>query len=154
MLKLKNIWDKYQKIQTIGYGVISNVYKGKYKNEYYAIKEIKKMKSDGKNFLKEMESMKKMECDNMVKIIESIETKESFYIVSELCYSNLAEHLKKRKKGLSIEEIKELLIDLNKGLKVMYENKIIHGDIKPSNILLSFNNNNVHKVCFKISDFG
>ena len=36
----------------------------------------------------------------------------------------------------------------------MYENKIIHGDIKPSNILLSFNNNNVNKVCFKISDFG
>ena len=36
----------------------------------------------------------------------------------------------------------------------MYENKIIHGDIKPSNILLSFNNNSAHKVCFKISDFG
>ena len=36
----------------------------------------------------------------------------------------------------------------------MYENKIIHGDIKPSNILLSFNKNNVNKVCFKISDFG
>ena len=32
--------------------------------------------------------------------------------------------------------------------------KIIHGDIKPSNILLSFNNNNVNKICFKISDFG
>ena len=53
-----------------------------------------------------------------------------------------------------MEEIKELLIDLNKGLKVMYENKIIHGNIKPSNILLSFNNNNVNKLCLKISDFG
>ena len=45
-------------------------------------------------------------------------------------------------------------MDLNKGLKVMYDKKVIHGDIKPSNILLSFNNNNVNKVCFKISDFG
>ena len=40
-----------------------------------------------------------------------------------------------KKKAFSVEELKELLIDLNKGLKVMYENKIIHGDIKPSNIL-------------------
>ena len=36
----------------------------------------------------------------------------------------------------------------------MYGNKIIHGDIKPSNILLSFNKDNVNKVCVKISDFG
>ena len=36
----------------------------------------------------------------------------------------------------------------------MYENKIIHGDIKPSNILLSLNKNNVNKICFKISDFS
>ena len=111
-------------------------------------------RSGGKTFLREIEVMKKMECDNSVKLIESIETQESFYIVSELCYLNLEQYLKKRKKAFSIEEIKELLIDLNKGLKVMYENKIIHGDIKPSNILLTFNNNSAHKVCFKISDFG
>ena len=136
MSKLKNIWEKYKKIETIGSGAFGNVYKGKYNNQYFAIKEIKKMKSGGKNFLREMESMKKLECDNWVKLIESVETQESFYIVSELCCSNVEEYLKKRKKSLSIKEIKELLLDLNKGLKVMYEKKVIHGDIKPSNILL------------------
>ena len=30
MSKLKNIWDKYQKIETIGYGAFGNMYKGKY----------------------------------------------------------------------------------------------------------------------------
>ena len=105
--------------------------------------------------MRQTEVKKKMECENSVKLIESIETEESFYIVSELCYLNLGEFLNIRKKGLSIEEIKELLIDLNKGLKeIMYEKKIIHGNIKPSNILLSFNKNNVNKICFKISDFG
>ena len=153
MSKKLSVWEKYQKIGILRTGDFGNVYKAKYNNEYFAIKEIKKILSY-ENFLKETEVMKKMECDNSLKLIESFVTKDSFYIVSELCFSNLAEYLNTRKKGLLIEEIKELLIDLNKGLKVMYENKIIHGNIKPSNILLSFNNNNVNKVCFKISDFG
>ena len=58
----------------------------------------------------------------------------------------LAEYLNMRKKAFPVEELKELLIDLNKGLKVIYEKKIIYGDIKPSNILLSLNKNNFKKV--------
>ena len=123
MSNLNNIWDKYRKIEIIGTGSFGTVYKGKYNNEYFAIKEIKKINLDENQFLKEMEIMKKMECDNIVKLIESVETKDSFYIVSELCRLSLAEYLNMRKKALSVEELKELLIDLNKGLKVMYENK-------------------------------
>ena len=142
MSKLKNIWEKYRKIEIIGTGSFGTVYKGKYNNEYFAIKEIKKNKLDENQFFPETEVMKKMECDNSVKIIESIETEESFCIVSELCYLNIEEYLKKRKKGLLIEEIKELLLDLNKGLKEMNNNNIIHRDLKPSNILLSFSSFN------------
>ena len=77
-----------------------------------------------------------------MKLIEIIETKESFYLISELFFLNLEQYFNKRREGLSIEEIKKLLIDLNKGFNEMNENKIIHGDIKPSNILLSLNKNN------------
>ena len=127
------IWEKYQKLGVIGSGAYGDVYKVKYNNEYFAIKEIPNKSYE--QFLREIEVMKKMECDNSVKFIERFETEDSLYIVSELCFLNLGEYCNLRKKVLSIEEIKELLIDLNKGLKVMYENKIIHGDIKPSNIL-------------------
>ena len=89
MSKLNNIWEKYQKIEIIGTGSFGTVYKGKYNNEYFAIKEIKKIKSGGKNFLREMEIMKKMECDNSVKLIESIETQESFYIISECTFNKI-----------------------------------------------------------------
>ncbi len=146
------IWEKYQKLGIIGSGAYGDVYKAKYNNEFFAIKEIPNKSHE--QFIKEIEVMKKMECDNSVKFIESFETEDSLYIVSELCFLNLGEYYNLRKTVLSIEEIKELLIDLNKGLKVMYKNKIIHGDIKPSNILLSSNKNNVNKICFKISDFG
>ena len=155
MSKLKAFWGKYKKIEIIGSGTLGNVYKAKYNDQYFSIKEIKNNKSYKNKFLREIIAvMKKMNCDNSVKLIESVETEESFYIISELCYITLAEYLNMKKKAFSVEELKEFLIDLIKGLKVMYEKKIIHGDIKPSNILLSLNKNNVNKVCFKISDFG
>ena len=154
MLKLNNIWDKYKKIEIIGLGAFGDVYRGKINKEYVAIKEIKKLKTNEKKFVEETEIMKKIESDNSVKLIERVETEDSFYIISELCDLSLEEYLNKRKESLSIEEIKELLIDLNKGLKVMNNYNVIHGDIKPSNILLSLNKNNVNKVCFKISDYG
>ena len=84
MSKLKNIWEKYRKIEIIGTGAFGTVYKGKYNDEYFAIKEIKKMKLDENQILREMKKKKKMECDNSIKLIENIETKESFYIISEL----------------------------------------------------------------------
>ena len=58
---------------------------------------------------------------------------------------------KKRNNCLSIEEIKELLLDFNEGLKKMIDNNIIHRKLKLSNILLSLNKS---RICFKISDFG
>ena len=97
------------------------MYRAKYNHEYFVIKEIKKNKFDKNKFLGETEVMKIMECDNSVKLIEIVDTEESFYIISELCYLNLEQYLNKRKKAFSIEEIKELLLDLNKGLKVMYK---------------------------------
>ena len=79
-----DIWKKYQKLGIIGLGTFGYVYKAKCGDKYFSIKEIKKIKSDEKKFLREIEVMKKMECDNLMKFIESVETKDSFYIVSEL----------------------------------------------------------------------
>ena len=83
----KNIWEKFKKIEILGKGQFGNVYKIKYNNEYFAIKEINKIDK----FLIDTQVMKKMECENLVKVIESVKTEDSFYIISELCFSNLEE---------------------------------------------------------------
>ena len=44
-----------------------------------------------------------------------------------------------RKEHLSIDEIRKILLDLNKSLKIMKEKEIIHGNIKLPNILVSLN---------------
>ena len=69
MSQLSNIWEKYIKIDIIGSGAFGEVYRAKYNNEYFAIKEIKKNKLDKNKFFRETEVMKKMECDNSVKLI-------------------------------------------------------------------------------------
>ncbi len=153
---MKDIWEKYEKIEKIGRGAYADVYRAKNINtgEYVAIKEIKKIKIENKTILNEIEIMKKLKSENSVLLIETIETSDSYFIISEYCYMTLEEYIKKRKNNLSIEEIKEILLDLNKGLKEINDNNIIHRDLKPSNILLSLNKSRIDKTCFKISDYG
>ena len=101
MKKVNDIWDIYEKIEVIGSGSYSDVYKGKNKltQEYVAIQEIKKIKINysEKEILKETEIMKKLESESTISLIETIETKDSYYIITEYCYITLEEYIKKEK---------------------------------------------------------
>ena len=156
MRKVNNIWDEYQKYETIGSGGFAKVYRAKNikTNKYVAIKEIDKTRIKDKNILNEIEIMKKLKSDNSLLLIDEIETKESYYLILELCFMSLEEYLKERKDNLSIDEIREVLLELNKSLKEMKEKNILHRDLKPSNILLTLNKSKINKISFKISDFG
>ena len=151
---MDNIWDEFNKIELIGLGSFSKVYRAKSKlnDKYVAIKEINKSNMNNNDILNEIEIMKKLE--NSVLLIESIESQDSYYLILELCNISLEEYLKNRENPLSIDEIKEVLLDLNKSFKEMKDKNIIHRDLKPSNILLSLNKSKINKISFKISDFG
>ena len=153
---MNNIWDEYEKCEIIGRGAFAKVYRAKNKetNKYVAIKEIDKTRINYKDILNEIEIMKKLKSDNSLLLIDEIETKESYYLILELCYISLDEYIKERKDNLSIDEIREVLLELNKSLKEMKEKNILHRDLKPSNILLTLNKSKINKISFKISDFG
>ena len=98
-----------------------------------------------------MKIIKSLNNKKSVLIMEEIETKDIYYIIMELCISNLEENIKNRNKLLSIEEIKIILIELNKALKKMNELKRIHGNITLSNILLSIDK--INKISIKLADY-
>ena len=154
--KINNIWDAYEKIESISSNSFAKIYRAKNKktNKYVAIKEIEKSKINVDDILKLIVIMKKLNSENSVSLIDTIETKEYYYLILELCYISLEDYIKMRKEPLSIEEIREVLLELNECLKEMKNKNIIHRNLKPSNILLSLNKLKINKICFKISDFG
>ena len=138
MEKINNIWEEYKKIRLINENKFTKVFKAKNKitNQYVVIKEIEKSKINIQDYLIEIENWKKMKSENIVEIIDIFETKGYYYLIMKLCYFSLDDYLKIRKDSLSIEQIKELLLELNKCFKEMKENKIVHKNLKLSNILL------------------
>ena len=133
----EDIWNKYIKCERIGFGNNWDIYKIKKKSNgyYYALKEIDKEKynKSKESLLAEVEIMKKIKNENSVCVKEIMDTKKYFYIKMELCKCNLELYVKRREDQISINEIKELLIQLNNTFKIMLNQKIIHRDLKSNN---------------------
>ena len=142
-----NIWDKYENIKKMS----SSLYKGKNKEKgnYVVIKEIDKIQFNKDYKISEKEFLDLINKEKLISIIEIINSKDYYYIVMELCLTNLEEYMKIRDKGLSIEELRDFLIELNKILKTK---EMIYRDLNLSNILISLNE--INKISIKISDLG
>ena len=151
MSQIEKSCPEYSNFERIGSGTFGNIYKAQNKETkyYVAIKEIDKERYDNSTN-EESEIMNKIKTENSVSVIETIDTKEYYYIVMELCDCNLEEYILKREKKLSIKEIREVLTQLNNTFKIMQKENIIHRDLKPSNILISFNR--LDKCLIKLSD--
>ena len=141
---MNDIWKRYKKISKLDSSIYNTIYKAKNKEKgnYVVIKEINKFK------LKLSEHQLNKLIIDKNSIIETVNTKEYFYIIMEFCLINLEEYMKIRNEGLSIDEIKEILNELNNSLKKVKENKIIYNDLKLSNILISLNK--INKISIKL----
>lgn len=98
-------------------------------------------------FKREAKIMAKLDHPNIIKVLDFGTYNEFFYISFEYFESNnLRSYIKD--KSLSLEQKKNLVIQLFHGLGYAHQNQIIHRDIKPENILVNDNSE------LKIGDFG
>ena len=132
-----DFWKNYKERKLISSENYSRIYQainiktGKYE----AIKEMNKYNVNIEELKKEIERMKNEE--NIVKINEIKEDNNLFYMIMDLYSYNLENYLKIRDKPLSINEIKEILLQLNKIFKKLNKENIIYGNLKLSNILIN-----------------
>jgi len=105
-------------------------------------------------FNKEIKNMKRCHCENSVEIIDYYDTKDEFIILMELCDETLFHILCRKKSGFSAEEIKKVLLQLNKVFKLMNKYNIAHRDIKLNNILVKYLNEEKTEYKVLLSDYG
>ena len=153
--------NKYKKLEIIGSGGFGNVYKVLEieSNNLYALKFIPKDKVEKYKFQNEiyiMKDLKKKNNKHIIKLIEDFEIKnEGYCIVMELCDSSLKEILEiYQPKGLPLNILKKIFIQLNEALKIMKNNGYTHRDLKPDNILIKYTDKNKNEFDIKLSDFG
>lgn len=99
-----------------------------------------------KRFEREARSLAKLAHPNIVKVIEFGEHEDSPFLVMEYIPGGTLKQ--KLGKPISWPVAFELLIPVANALNYAHKNKIIHRDVKPSNILIDVNNKP------KLTDFG
>ena len=153
-------------MKKIGYGTFGDVFSAPIKNtnKKIAIKRInkKKLYESGDNhaqyliqaFSKELECMRKCNCENSVRFIRSEETRNNYNIIMELCDGDLADVLYRRTEGFKAEEIKIIMSQLNNAFIKLRENHIIHRDLKLKNIFIKYTDESKTKFIPKLGDYG
>lgn len=148
------IGDRYEILEKIGTGGMSDVYKAKCHklNRYVAIKVLKQEFSENANFVSkfrvEAQAAAGLMHPNIVNVYDVGEENGIYYIVMELVEGITLKKYIEKKARLSVKEAVSIAIQISMGIEAAHNNHIIHRDIKPQNIIISKEG----KV--KVTDFG
>lgn len=148
------IGDRYEILERIGTGGMSDVYKAKdHKlNRQVAVKVLKQEFSENANFVSkfriEAQAAAGLAHPNIVNVYDVGEENGVYFIVMELVEGITLKKYIEKKARLSVKEAVSIAIQVSMGIEAAHNNHIIHRDIKPQNIIISKEG----KV--KVTDFG
>lgn len=148
------IGDRYEVLEKIGTGGMSDVYKAKdHKlNRFVAMKVLKQEFGENENFVSkfriEAQAAAGLMHPNIVNVYDVGEESGIHYIVMELVEGITLKKYIEKKARLTYKEAVSIAIQVSMGIEAAHNNHIIHRDIKPQNIIISKDG----KV--KVTDFG
>lgn len=145
---LENKYRIDQALSSGGFGRVWKAYDTILEREV-AIKELLKVEQEQlESFVKEMQTLAKLECERVIKIYQAIPSENNFHLVMEYCPLGSLWNLLKVEGRLSVEKAVKYALEICAGLSIIHKHNIVHHDIKPSNILFGTDGH------IKISDFG
>lgn len=144
--------ERYHILELIGEGSFGKVYKGrkKYSGQVVALKFIPKVgrsEKELKNLQREIDIMRNLEHENIIKLLDSFETPKEVCVVTEYAEGELFQVLEDDG-SLPEQQVRKIACQLVKALYYLHSHRILHRDMKPQNILLG--KGGVVKLC----DFG
>jgi len=97
--------------------------------------------------LREVQSLKKLNHPNIIKLKEVIRENDELFFVFEFMDNNLYQYSKDRDKPFPEAKIRNIIYQVFQGLAFMHKHGFFHRDIKPENLL-------VRGDTCKVADFG
>ncbi|KAI9336839.1 cyclin-dependent protein kinase [Zopfochytrium polystomum] len=146
--------ERYLRLEKLGEGTYATVYKGKNKftNEVVALKEIHLDAEEGapSTAIREISLMKELRHNNIVRLYDVIHTEKTLTLVFEHMDQDLKKYMDSQGNGgaLNPQLCKLFLHQLLKGIAFCHENRVLHRDLKPQNLLIN------QRMELKLADFG
>lgn len=136
--------NHFENIDMVGEGNFGQVFKCKHKldNKIYAVKKMETTCP-----FREIEILSNLYHPNIVRYYSCWKDGIFYYLQMEYCPQNLKNYMMQRKEEPNRYDV-ELLHQIMNGIEYLHEQKLIHCDLKPDNILLTETNQ------IKIADFG
>lgn len=143
--------ERYAKLEPLGSGTYAHVFKGQghITREIVALKEIHLNPEEGapSTAIREISLMKELKHPNIVRLLDVVHTEKTLMLVFEFMDQDLKQYMDKVKE-LNPKEIKSFVYQLLKGIAYCHDNKVLHRDLKPQNLLINSRGE------LKLADFG
>ncbi|XP_034711084.1 rust resistance kinase Lr10-like isoform X1 [Vitis riparia] len=147
---IKRITDGFK--EKLGEGGYGTIYKGKLSNEILvAVKMLNNSNGNGEEFINEVGTIGRIHHINVVRLIGFCSDGCRRALIYEFLPNESLEKFIFSNHSLGWEKLRDIAIGIAKGIEYLHQGcdqRILHFDIKPHNILLDHNFNP------KISDFG
>ncbi|KAK6435969.1 negative regulator of the PHO system [Oleoguttula sp. CCFEE 5521] len=151
--------SSFQQLEKLGEGTYATVFKGRNgaTGAFVALKEIHLDSEEGtpSTAIREISLMKELKHENIVGLYDVIHTENKLMLVFEYMDKDLKKYMDTypnpvngQRGALDAGIIKSFMWQLLRGIAFCHENRVLHRDLKPQNLLISTTG------VLKLADFG
>ncbi|KAI8813415.1 putative cyclin-dependent protein kinase [Cladochytrium replicatum] len=146
--------ERYLRQEKLGEGTYATVYKGinRLTRDTVALKEIHLDSEEGapSTAIREISLMKELKHVNIVRLYDVIHTERTLTLVFEYMDQDLKKFMDSRGNSGALDPItcKNFMYQLLRGIAFCHENRVLHRDLKPQNLLINSQGE------LKLADFG
>ncbi|KAL4950854.1 kinase-like domain-containing protein [Aspergillus filifer] len=146
--------SSFQQLEKLGEGTYATVFKGRNRQtgELVALKEIHLDSEEGtpSTAIREISLMKELKHESIVSLYDVIHTENKLMLVFEYMDKDLKKYMDTRGDRGQLDQatIKSFMHQLLNGIAFCHDNRVLHRDLKPQNLLIN------KKGQLKLGDFG